>query len=263
VLIGKLFAGSPEGQAFLADPSSSPTFLEAYQGDIPAALATIAAYAASPGPDRLEVQPAPLQGAPQPAPGAVDVGCCRFACHCCYLHDPVSEANLQAAGSAAALALCCAGPGAVNAADREGCTALHRLAAAGLAGCLQAFIAVAGERVNYLRRTKEGLNALQLARGGKHAAAAAALERGTEAAAQVGGPALRGAGALCRCPGHAWLLAVSRAASAPPLAPLHPAPPPPPRALALPAPTPSLPRLWPLALLNRTRPDALARSPLP
>lgn len=183
MLIGKLFGSSAEAQQRQDGSSSLPALMAPYQLDILAAVAVMTAYVSNPGQEKLDIVPAQQQQ----QLAAVDVGCCRFACHCCYLHDPLCEADLRAASTAAALALLCSGGEDINAADKDTLTLLHRLAAAGLASCLEAVVAVAGPRLNFLKRTKDGLNALQLARGGKHAAAAAVLEAGTESAAQVCG----------------------------------------------------------------------------
>lgn len=94
-------------------------------------------------------------------------------------------ANVESRSSvqAAAALLRRGGPNCVNSAGADGLTCLHRLAAAGMADCLSAFLAAAGDAVDLLPRTKAGLNALQLARQGKHAAVCRLLEESTEAAA--------------------------------------------------------------------------------
>ena len=125
----------------------------------------------------------PAAEPPAPAPAAISatdmaatltVGCCRYACHCCFIHDTVRGVEVLAAvRAAAALLRWCAGADGVNAADvRDGTTALHVLAAGGAVPLLAAFIQAAGPGLDFLRRTRAGANALQLARGRKHTAAA-------------------------------------------------------------------------------------------
>ncbi|KXZ54121.1 hypothetical protein GPECTOR_5g222 [Gonium pectorale] len=119
------------------------------------------------------------------------VGCCRYACHCCFIHDPIRGAEVLAAvRSAARLLVWCSGADGVNAADRDGCGALHILAAGGTAPLLAAFIEEAGPALDFLRRTRAGLNALQLARVKKHAPSVQLLELATESAAKAAQDAL-------------------------------------------------------------------------
>ncbi|GIL69844.1 hypothetical protein Vretifemale_639, partial [Volvox reticuliferus] len=120
------------------------------------------------------------------------VGCCRYACHCCFIHDLVRGADVVAACRAAArLQIWCGGgPDGVNATDRDGCGALHFLAASGVAPLLAAFIEAAGPGLDFLRRTRGGANALQLARSRKHTEAVQILEVSTESAAKAAQDAL-------------------------------------------------------------------------
>ncbi|PNH06439.1 hypothetical protein TSOC_007210 [Tetrabaena socialis] len=143
---------------------------------------------------------------PSPADGGaaaaapLAVGCCRYACHCSYVHDPVRGADAVAAAAAAARVLLWAGGAdGVNACDpRDGCGPLHLLAAGGTAPLLGAFVGSAGPGLDFLRRTRGGANALQLARGRKHVAAAQVfawsegemLEAATESAAKAAQDAL-------------------------------------------------------------------------
>ncbi len=106
-------------------------------------------------------------------PGArLGVGCCRYACHCCFIHDSVRGADVLAAVRAVA-SLLALGGGAdgVNATDRDGCGVLHLLAVSGMAPLLAAYITAAGPSLDFLRRTRAGSNALQMARSRKHSAA--------------------------------------------------------------------------------------------
>lgn len=67
---------------------------------------------------------------------------------------------------------------------------MHKLASAGLTECLEVFIPAAGKGVDFLKRTKTGLNALQLARNRKDGSVCTLLEQATEEAAQAAQEAL-------------------------------------------------------------------------
>lgn len=67
---------------------------------------------------------------------------------------------------------------------------LCRLAQSGLTRCLNTFIETAGSNIDFLKRTKFGVNALQLARNSKSIECVTILEKATEAAAEAAQDAL-------------------------------------------------------------------------
>lgn len=67
----------------------------AYQADVHAAMACIASSVAESG-EKVDYG----GGADE---GVLEVGCCRFACHCCYLHDATRGCDLVAATQVRAL----------------------------------------------------------------------------------------------------------------------------------------------------------------
>lgn len=78
-----------------------------------------------------------------------------------------------------------AGPAVLNADDAEGRNLVHHLAACGQSRCLEIVLEVADGSIDFLARTKNGETALQLARMGRHTAAAALLEDVTQCAAEA------------------------------------------------------------------------------
>ena len=82
--------------------------------------------------------------------------------------------------------LLAAGPAALNASyDAEGFTLVHHLAAYGQSKCLEVVLESSGDALDLLARTKSGATALQLARQGRHTAAAGLLEEVTQLAAEA------------------------------------------------------------------------------
>jgi hypothetical protein len=93
------------------------------------------------------------------AGGVVSMGSCRYACHCCFIHDSPRPADSAAAARAAARLLgWAAGAEGVNAAEgRDGVTGLQTLAAAGPPALLAAFVQVrARARVGGEGREEQG-----------------------------------------------------------------------------------------------------------
>ncbi|GMH36204.1 hypothetical protein BSKO_04072 [Bryopsis sp. KO-2023] len=115
----------------------------------------------------------------------VEVSCCRYACHCCFLHEPCKGRDVLLAVEGSAVCLQCCGGDSINSTDHDGLMILHRLAQSGLSECLEMFISAAGDGIDFLKRTKCGLNALHLARASKNPECVSVLEKATEAAADA------------------------------------------------------------------------------
>jgi len=108
---------------------------------------------------------------------AVEVSCCRYACHCCFIHESCSIHEIIAAVMAVAKLLSVNECDGVNSVDSEGMTVLHKLAKAGLQECLEAFVRVCGEDLDFVKRTPDGANAFQLAHVSRDPSSASVLER--------------------------------------------------------------------------------------
>ena len=150
---------------------------------------------------------------------AIEVRCCRCACHCCFIHESCTVApsylplyvlisacqihDVLAAFAAASKLLSLCGRDSVNFTDAKGLTLLHkytqqqchrisvlmmsvldRLAQSGLKECLRVFMEICGDDIDYLQRTPHGATALNLARASSDATCTALLEKATECAEQ-------------------------------------------------------------------------------
>eukprot|EP00803_Ostreobium_quekettii_P008476 evm.model.scf_30EXC.8 EVM.evm.TU.scf_30EXC.8 scf_30EXC:116874-133578(-) len=180
-VIGKLLDLADEGDSKALKPKVAAP-LAMYSQDIHGAIATMVRYIAEGNEivsfDFAEDDP------------VVEVSCCRYACHCCFLHEPTKGRDVLASVEGAAVCLLYCGDDALNSTDKDGFTILHRLAEAGLSECLAVYIRESGDALDFLKRTKHGANALQLARDSKVLGCVLVLEKATEAAAKAAQDAL-------------------------------------------------------------------------
>lgn len=183
-LLGKIL---PLGSA--PEPVPPLSHIVVLPEDMLLALTKIVHYLADCA-DRINFSTTPLERSPMACSHYFDVGCCKYSCHCSYLHDPISPHDILNATAIAARMLQICEPDGVNSSDDEGFTALHRLALAGLPECVDVFIAQAGPDLDLLRRTRGGSNALQLSRIRRSDCVSPVLETMTEAAAEAAQQAL-------------------------------------------------------------------------
>eukprot|EP00803_Ostreobium_quekettii_P006304 evm.model.scf_1230.2 EVM.evm.TU.scf_1230.2 scf_1230:33987-46976(-) len=180
-VMGKLLDLADEGDNRASKPKPAAP-LSMYLQDIHGAIAYIVRYICEGG-EKISfefVEDDPV----------VEVSCCRYACHCCFLHEPTKGRDVLVSVEGAAVCLLYCGDDALNSTDKDGFTILHRLAEAGLSECLDVYIREAGDNLDFLKRTKYGANALQLARNSKVLECVLVLEKATEAAAKAAQDAL-------------------------------------------------------------------------